>query len=148
MPKFIRKKRSFPGPPEGGAGDRPDRYGRPGVERVARAVVVAPQVVQIILAPLALLVGTLDDPPRRSVVAGHGDAHGRTVGQADLPLHKALAEARAADHDAAVPVLHGPGHDLRGRSRRLVHQNHQPALHVLTRALRLIGDRRNGASLG
>lgn len=41
MPKFIRKKRSFPGPPEGRAGDRPDRYGRPGTDartRVGTAV--------------------------------------------------------------------------------------------------------------
>lgn len=36
MPKFIRKKRSFPGPPEGGAGDRPDRYGRPGTDARTR----------------------------------------------------------------------------------------------------------------
>lgn len=41
MPKFIRKKRSFPGQPEGRAGDRPDRYGRPGTDartRVGTAV--------------------------------------------------------------------------------------------------------------
>lgn len=36
MPKFIRKKRSFPGPPEGRAGDRPDRYGRPGTDARTR----------------------------------------------------------------------------------------------------------------
>ena len=36
MPKFIRKKRSFSGPPEGGTGDRPDRYGRPGTDARTR----------------------------------------------------------------------------------------------------------------
>ena len=105
-------------------------------------------MVEVVFAALALLVGPLDDAPRRGVVTGHGDAYGRAVPQSDLALHQPFAETRAADDDAPIPILHGTGDDLARRSRIFVDQHHQPSPEVVAVDRRAERHGRHGTPLG
>ena len=90
-------------------------------------VVEAVQQVAVILfehvfARAVFVVGLLYAAPCGGVVACHGEAYHRAVGQVDGALHESLAEGAAADDYAAVPVLDGSGDDFAGRGRVFVYQ--------------------------
>ena len=50
---------------------------------------------------------------------------GRPAVEVEQVLHRALAEGRLADDQAAAVVLDGTGHDLRSRGRGAIHQHRQ-----------------------
>ena len=90
-------------------------------------VVEAVQQVAVILfehvfARAVFVVGLLYAAPCGGVVACHGEAYHRAVGQVDGALHESLAEGAAADDYAAIPVLDGSGDDFAGRGRVFVYQ--------------------------
>ena len=102
----------------------------------------------IILLAVTLLIGSLNNPPRRGVVTRHRDADRRAVAQPELTLHQPLAEARTTDDHRPVPVLQRPGDDLAGRSRVLVDEHHDRPAEKSAVDRRRIGAGRHRAPLG
>ena len=78
---------------------------------------------------LVVIVGALDEPAARRVIAGRGQPERGAVLQIELALHEALAKRRLADDQSPVPVLHRACDDLAGRSGTRVDENDQR--HVL-----------------
>ena len=93
-------------------------------------------------------VGLLDATSRGCVVARHGEADGRLVGEHDLLLHQPFAEGATAYDGATVVVLQGTGYDLAGTGRLAVDEHHHghvfqhaatARIHVLPRAVAAFG---------
>ena len=112
------------------------------------AVVVAFDDIHVVALLVPLRVRLLDAASAGGVVAGHGEAYHRPVGEHEGFLHEPLAE-RAATHDEpAVLVLDGPGDDFGGRGGIFVHEDDDAPFAETSRTLGAVLTIRGTQSLG
>ena len=105
-------------------------------------------VNQVFVVLLDALVRLLYTTSRRGIITCHRQTDHRTVRQVDRALHQSFTETAPSHYHSTVPVLQGSGHNLTGRSRKLINQHHHPSVAERTVSFRLKFGTRITASFG